>query len=151
MRGAWLCVLPVVLAADLFAQAAPVPHYNPAAAGLFSALIVGGGQAYNGQWEKGAAFLGVAVLGGVGFARARTSDEDACDRRTAQHFGAGGAGTVTCAYTASNALLGGLVAWWTYGLVDAVRTARGLNAEVVVAPMLDRSGQVGLRVSLPAP
>jgi hypothetical protein len=131
-------VLWVLFAADLSAQTAPAPHYNPAAAGLFSALIVGGGQAYNGQWEKGAAFLSMAVLGGVGFANVRAREMDDCERET----------TGTCYYTASNLLGVGLVAWWVYGIVDAAWTARRLNVEALeVAPTVGPSGNLGLRLS----
>ncbi len=38
---------------------------SPGVAWLLSFLIVGGGQAYNGQWGKAVAFFGGAIVGGA--------------------------------------------------------------------------------------
>ena len=56
-------VVPSAVRVPMALSPGEAKHRSPALAWLLSYLLPGGGQAYNGQWDKAAVFLGVAVAG----------------------------------------------------------------------------------------
>lgn len=142
---AWALVLAVLVAAPVAAQEAPtvifVQEKNPAAAGLFSVLIPGGGQFYNGQKGKGIAFLGVGVLA-VAIAASNSCTEELI-----------GGEWVETSCENDGTMTGGLIylANSLVSVIYAVETAQRLNAEARarVQPTVSRDGRVGLAVSVP--
>ena len=93
---------------------------SPALAWFLSFLIAGGGQAYNGQWGKGAAFFGSSVLG---FALLSSGAADCIDDDTC--------GTATA----------GAVIWlgsWIASQIDAPVSASAINRRI--------RGGVGLQI-----
>lgn len=146
-----LILAAIAVPSAALAQQAPSPEVvfvqekNPAAAGLFSFLIPGGGQVYNGQIGKGLVFFG-GTLGAVMLAQnsIENGDEE-CARRLEEE-----PGLTSCSSGGGGALLvaGGL---WVVSIVDAVRTAKRLNAEARarVRPMVSTDGRIGFRVSIP--
>lgn len=141
MRRAMLIGMLLVIGsvAPARAQEAPVvivtQSHNPAAAGIFSALIPGAGQAYNGQWGK-AVFFTASVVGLVWGADVEYGTHG-CEERE------------ECLM--ANSLSGAALATWVIGIVDAARTARGMNARTfgAVRPTATLNGRVGLAISVP--
>lgn len=97
-------------------------------AGVLSALVVGAGQAYNGEWGKGLSFLGGAIVFGNAMTSAANSDECVYENEC------GSAGTYAILYI-------GTAIW---SIVDAVKSANRINREsgqtalIRVRPWLDR-------------
>lgn len=133
MRNAIVLVLLMLAAvAPACAQQAPpqiifIQEKNPAAAGLFSFLIPGAGQVYNGQAGKGVFFLGSAI-------------------------GLLWLGSDTEEGSTSSTLYGvAYIGNWVWSIVDGVRTAKRMNAEerTKVQPTVGADGRVGLSVTVP--
>lgn len=115
------------------------PHRSPGGAGLLSGLLVGAGQAYNGEWEKGLGFIGTEVVLLVTHQRFW----DACSEGEESY----GSDCKT-----ADALLVGAIGVWVFNIVDAVRSAKRLNAQAVsVAPTFGLDGRLGLAVMAAAP
>ncbi len=93
---------------------------NPGTAGVLSALIVGAGQGYNGEWGKAALFFGGAVVFGSAAISAANSDKCLYNDE--------------CGEAAGYALAWvGLAVW---SVVDAVASAKKINqAQVSVGPV----------------
>lgn len=133
-------------------EAAPPPQvmivqeHNPAAAGLFSLIIPGAGQAYNGQWGKGAFFLGadVALLWlDYQTAEQEDADFDACVDRP---------GLNECELNPNPVFGLAFLGTYVWGIVDAARSAKRLNADAraKLEPRVEADGRVGLSLTLPA-
>ena len=90
---------------------------SPAAAGLLSALIVGAGQGYNGEWGKAAGFAAGAIL--LGGAAISSANSDECY----YYNDCGTAGMFALGWLA--------VGIWS--IADAVSSARAINRELGLA------------------
>lgn len=141
MRGA-LLMLALLMPATAQAQEAPpqvviVQEKNPVVAGVFSALIPGAGQAYNGEWSKAATFFGSEMV--LLWATTSTESADGCRIRN----------ECQSANIFSVALFGA----WVWGIVDGARSAKRLNsaARSRIQPTASAGGRAGLRVSVPVP
>lgn len=143
---AWVFVLGLALATPAAAQTTPpqvvfVEQKSPVAAGIFSMLIPGAGQAYNGQWGKGVVFL-TGIVGSFALAGDMWRNQEAeCDA----------AGDPFCENHAGEwlAIVGaGLYVW---NVIDAPVTASRMNAaaRARVQPTVSTDGRVGLAVSVP--
>lgn len=148
MRGGWIALVTLTLGtavAPMAAQEAPRtdtvyviqrPYRSPGSAGLLSTLLIGTGQAYNGEWGKGVAFVGAAIMFAVGSTNA--ADGDQCAEEG------------DC--TSSDLLAAGFFGTWALNIIDAVRSAKRLNAQAVsVAPLIGPRARVGVGVSVPVP
>ena len=150
MRCSLLALVMLGVAAPIAAQAttaAPqvvvIRERNPAAAGLFSFMIPGGGQLYNGQTGKGIAFFASGLFT-VGMATRQECTEivglpgsEVCEFMN-------DAGVWAVAFLANS----------VWSIVHAVETAKRLNAEalaqpsVTVAPTVGTDGRVGVSFSI---
>jgi hypothetical protein len=111
-------------------QARPQSAKSPGTAALLSVLIIGGGQGYNGEWGKAAAFFGGGLVAGAATLEALASDE--------------------CFYGDDCAAAGGwalgYIAIAVWSIVDAHKSAKAINARLAVAG-LEFMPRPGLRVA----
>ena len=110
-------------------QATPRSVKSPGTAAALSALIVGAGQGYNGEWGKAAGFFGGAVV--LGGAAIEAANSDACSRED------------DCA--AAGAYVLGWIAVAVWSIVDAHKSAKAINERLTVAG-LEFAPQPGIRV-----
>lgn len=159
MRRTLVVLALLAFAPPASAQQAPqvvfVQEKNPVAAGIFSILIPGAGQAYNGQWNKAwGFFLGVG-LGAVATSEASANEDADCDQRTAEWEASNPpvGSSISCSKKTSAALTMATLGLWVWNVIDAPRSANKLNAEARarVQPTVARDGRVGLQVSIPTP
>lgn len=100
---------------------APFVRKSPVAAGALSALIIGGGQAYNGEWGKAAGFLGGAIV--FGSATLSELESDAC----VFNDECGAAGTYALLWLGNG----------VWSILDAVHGAKRINREHGVARAIE--------------
>ena len=152
MKRLALASLIVLLATiPVSAQEAPasvrfVEYHSPVAAGIFSFLIPGAGQAYNGEWEKGGIIFGAGIVFYTMAAATQKHYDADCDALQGRP---GECGNVAPVFFAL-AFLGN----WVSAVVDAAQTAKRLNAEalaqpsVTFTPTVGTDGRVGVSFSI---
>lgn len=129
MKTLAFAALLALSAAPITAQEAPprvvvIQEHNPAAAGIFSLLIPGAGQVYNGQVGKGVLFFGGAVLAvGMAVSEADHAAQELADCRSRVR------NTGCDVNDLSNVFMIGYVGDVLLSIIDGVHTAQDLNEE----------------------
>jgi len=130
----YLSIAAAPVTPDRTATAAADSKREPVVSGVLSAVIIGAGQGYNGQWLKAGLFFGGGLVLGGGTLAAASNDD--------------------CEFGDSCGLAIGLgLAWlglYVWNIVDAVVSAKHINRDLGVAG-LQRDASVAIRAPLRRP
>lgn len=148
MRSALIVVALLALAVPAAAQE-PSPQVifvqekNPAAAGLFSLLIPGGGQIYNGEVGEAVAFFG------VGLVTIALATSESCT----ETYRGGDLIGIECEDNNAGLWAVAFLANTVFSITDAVKTSKRLNAEARarVQPTVGLDGRFGVSVTVAVP
>lgn len=148
MMRAALLILALLTVAPVAAQDAPpqvifVQEKNPAAAGLFSLLIPGGGQIYNGEVGEAVAFFG------VGLVTIALATSESCT----ETYRGGDLIGIECEDNNAGLWAVAFLANTVFSITDAVKTSKRLNAEARarVQPTVGLDGRFGVSVTVAVP